>query len=82
MYTGAYESCIFLDYYYYYLGTTITDALDDTGQYLFGKRTQCVAKNNELMQEFHYAQPSTKTMVNNVFNAHTSMLRRCGSYFP
>ena len=53
-----------------HLGTSITDALNDMGQDLLEKRAQYVAKNNELMQEFHYAHPSTKTMLNNV---HTSM---------
>ena len=40
------------------------------GQDLLEKRAQYVAKNNELMQEFHYAHPSTKTTLNNVFNTH------------
>ena len=53
-----------------HLGTTITDALNYMGQDLLEKRAQFVAKNNELMQEFHYAHPSTKTMTNNVFNTH------------
>ena len=53
-----------------HLGTTITDALNDMGQDLLEKRAQYVAKNNELMQEFHYAHPSTKAMLNNVFNTH------------
>ena len=53
-----------------HLGTTITDALNDMGRDLLEKRAQYVVKNNELMQEFHYAHPSTKTMLNNVFNTH------------
>ena len=53
-----------------HLGTTIPDALNEMGQDLLEKRAQYVVKNNELMQEFHYAHPSTKTMLNNVFNTH------------
>ena len=46
------------------------NALNDMGQDLLEKRAQYVAKNNELMQEFHYAHRSTKTTLNNVFNTH------------
>ena len=53
-----------------HIGTTITEALNDMGQDLLEKRAQYVAKTNELMQEFHYAHPSTKTMLSNVFNTH------------
>ena len=53
-----------------HLATSITDALNDMGQYLLEKRAQYVAKNKELMQEFHHAHPSTKTMLNNIFNTH------------
>ena len=53
-----------------YLGTTITDTLDDMNQDLLEKRAQYIAKNNELMQEFHYAHPYTKIMINNIFNTH------------
>ena len=52
-----------------HLGTTITDALN-MGQDLLEKRAQYAAKNNKLMQEFHHAHPSTKTMLNNVFKTH------------
>ena len=64
-----------------HLGTTITDAFNDMGQDLLEKRAQCVAKSNELMQEFHYAHTSTKTMLNNVFNTHFYGAP-CGTYFP
>ena len=52
-----------------HLGTTITDDLNMNRDAL-EKRAQYVAKNNELMQEFHYAHPTTKVMVNNIFNTH------------
>lgn len=53
-----------------HLGVTITDELNNTSQDLLEKRAQYIAKNNELMQEFYYACPATKTKVNNIFNTH------------
>ena len=40
------------------------------GQDLLEKHAQYIAKNNELTQEFHYANPSTKVLANNIFNTH------------
>ena len=44
-----------------HLGTTLTDAVDDMGQDILGKRAQYIAKNN---------QKSTKVLANNIFNTH------------
>ena len=53
-----------------HLGTTITDELADMSQDLLEKRAQYISKNNELIQELHYAHPSTKILVNHIYNTH------------
>ena len=53
-----------------HLGTTIRNDINcDMKQDLSEKRAAYIAKNNELNQEFHYAYPSTKIWVNNVYNS-------------
>ena len=52
-----------------HLGTTITDDVAcKLNQDLLEKRAQYISKNNELVQEFHYAHPSTKIWVNHIYN--------------
>ena len=51
-----------------HLGTTISSDCN-MKQDLLEKRAAYIAKNNELNQEFHYAYPSTKIWVNNVYNS-------------
>ena len=34
------------------------------------KRAQDIARNNELLQEFSFAHPITKCLINNIFNTH------------
>jgi hypothetical protein len=34
------------------------------------KRAQYIQRNNEIMQEFHFAHPSTKIKLNNIYNTH------------
>ena len=34
------------------------------------KRAQYITRNNELSQEFSFAHPSTKCLINNIFNSH------------
>ena len=53
-----------------HLGTTVTNEFNRTSQDTIEKRGQYIAKNNELTQEFHYAYPTTKSMLNNIYNTH------------
>lgn len=34
------------------------------------KRARYIQRNNELMQEFAFADSSTKTSINNIYNSH------------
>ena len=34
------------------------------------KRAGYISKNNEIVQEFHYAHPKTLVKINNIFNSH------------
>ena len=36
------------------------------------KRAQYIRRNNELLQEFSFAHPTTKCLISNVFNIHIS----------
>ena len=57
--------------YVKHLGTTITNENNDRmNQDLLEKRADYISKNNELMQEFHYAHPNTKILINQTFNTH------------
>ena len=52
-----------------HLGTTITTDLGcKTNQDLAEKRAAYISRNNELVQEFHYAHPKTKIWTNSVYN--------------
>ena len=52
-----------------HLGSTITNNLDCMmDQDMLEKRAIYCAKNNELVQEFHFAHHKTKVWINNVFN--------------
>ena len=53
-----------------HLGTVITNDRNKTAQDTLEKRAQYIAKNNELVQEFNYASPTTKILLNNIFNTH------------
>ena len=53
-----------------HLGSTIKNNRDcNMKQDLSEKRAAYIARNNELNQEFHYAHPSTKIWLNNVYNS-------------
>ena len=55
--------------YVKHLGNTIVNNVDmsqDTAE----KRAQYIARNNELLQEFSFAHPNTKCLINNIFNTH------------
>ena len=56
--------------YFRHLGNTIVNNIDGMSQDILEKRAQYIAKNNELVQEFSFAYPSTKCLINNIFNTH------------
>ena len=52
-----------------HLGSTITNEYDCRMSHdLMEKRARYVSRNNELVQEFFFAHPSTKIWINNVYN--------------
>ena len=53
-----------------HLGVTITNVLNDMNQDILENRTQYIAKNNELMQEFYFADSTTLARMNNILNTH------------
>ena len=53
-----------------HLGNKIEDKIDDTRQDEREKRSQFIQKNNEICQEFYFADSTTKTRLNNIFNTH------------
>ena len=57
-------------YYFIHLGNTIVNNIDGMSQDILEKRAQYIVKNNELVQEFSFAYPSTKCLINNIFNTH------------
>ena len=53
-----------------HLGSTIKNNINcNMSQDLLEKRAAYIARNNELNQEFHYADPSVKIWLNNVYNS-------------
>ena len=53
-----------------HLGSTITNNINcNMSQDLAEKRAAYIARNNELNQEFYYADPSIKIWLNNVYNS-------------
>ena len=56
--------------YVRHLGNTIVNNIDGMSQDIIEKRAQYITRNNELLQEFSFAHPSTKCLINNVFNTH------------
>ena len=56
--------------YVKHLGNTIVNNVDDMSQDTAEKRAQYMARNNELLQEFSFAHPITKCLINNIFNTH------------
>jgi hypothetical protein len=53
-----------------HLGVTVTNDVCRTSQDTMEKRGQYIAKNNDLMQEFYYACPTTISMLNDIYNTH------------
>ena len=52
-------------------GTTVKQDMKE-------KRAQYIQRNNELMQEFSYANSTTKTKINSIYNSHFT--GSCGTY--
>ena len=44
--------------------------IDYMGQDTTEERAQYITRNNELSQEFSFAHPTTKCLINNIFNTH------------
>ena len=53
-----------------HLGIKIEDKIDGTRQDMREKRAQFIQKNNEICQEFSFADSTTKIRLNNIFNTH------------
>ena len=54
-----------------HLGIKISNQRDDMlSQDIREKRARYIQRNNELMQEFAFADSSTKTSINNIYNSH------------
>ena len=51
-----------------HLGVRVGNMSKGLSQDMMDKRAFYVHKVNELIQEFHFADPSTKIMINNIFN--------------
>ena len=52
-----------------HLGHKISCKINGLGEDLMEKRALYINRVNELNQEFYYAHPSTKIMINNIFNS-------------
>ena len=55
-----------------HLGTIITNKIDGCENDMRVKNAMFVEKNIELNQEFSFAHPSTKVLVNKIYNSHYS----------
>ena len=53
-----------------HLGNKIEDKIDGTRQDMREKRSQFIQKNNEICQEFSFADSTAKIRLNNIFNTH------------
>ena len=53
-----------------HLGTTVTNHIDGCQKDMEIKNSIYIGKNNSLLQEFYWADPISKTMINNIYNSH------------
>ena len=51
-----------------HLGNTIENVGDFLSSDIRQKRAQYIQRNNELLQEFHFANPQTKSEINQIYN--------------
>ena len=56
--------------YVNHLMNTIVNNIDYMSQDIIEKRAQYITRNKELPQEFSFAHPITKCLINNIFNTH------------
>ena len=63
-----------------HLGTTIDNSHNGLSSDILQKRAKFIQGNNELLQEFHFADPETKCHLNNVIIC-PSMAHHSGIYF-
>ena len=55
-----------------HLGITIGNKLDGMKKDILIKRADFINKNNDILQEFYFSHPSTKIMINGIYNSHFS----------
>lgn len=55
-----------------HLGTTIANKIDGCEEDMRVKNAMYIEKNIDLNQEFHFAHPATKLLVNRIYNSHYS----------
>ena len=60
-----------------HLGNTISNSLDGNQLDMRGKTARYVDKNNTICQEFYFANPKTKLIVNNIYNSHYTGSQLC-----
>ena len=53
-----------------HLGNKIINRVKGMGQDVLEKRAKYISRNNELVQELHFAHPKTLVNVNNIYNSH------------
>ena len=53
-----------------HLGNYLENKIDGMKKDIRNKRASYIDKNNELIQEFHFAHPKTKIEVNQIYNSH------------
>ena len=53
-----------------HLGNHITNGYDKTELDIKVKISKYIEKNNSIMQEFYFARPETKAIVNKIYNSH------------
>ena len=55
-----------------HIGNRITEDINGLKQDMKEKKGRYIQRNNEILQEFHYAHPSTKFEINQIWNSHIS----------
>ena len=53
-----------------HLGNTINTGMDIRNKDVKNKRAAYISKNNDIIQEFHFAHPSTTAQLNRIQNSH------------
>ena len=53
-----------------HLGNKVENQINGLRKDIIEKRARYIAKNNEIIQEFHFAHPKTKQELNKIYNSH------------